>query len=162
VEYPAAFQLVAARNPCPCGFLGHPKRSCECSPAGVRRYRARVSGPLLERIDLRVEVSPLSFDQWAGPESERTAAAAARVAAARAVQAARLGASRATNARMTAAELRRHCRIGGEGGKLLEDAARARALSARSLDRLLKVARTVADLGGARTSGASTWRRRFS
>lgn len=148
-EYPASFQLVAAKNPCPCGWLGHPKRECACGPGQVLRYRARVSGPLLDRLDLRVELSPLPFSDWsgAGPDGEPTEAVRDRVLAARRRTAERLGTGRA-NASMTPAEARRDAALEEAGRRLLERASDRFALSARSLDRALRVARTIADLAG--------------
>ncbi len=149
VEYPADFILVAAQNPCPCGFLGHPTRPCRCGPRAVDAYRRRISGPLLERIDLRIEVSPLPFSDWNadGPcaGAETSAAVRERVSRARRRQAARLGEGR-DNASLGPAELRRHCAFADRGRALLEAAASRWGLSARSLDRILKVARTLADL----------------
>lgn len=149
-QYPAAFQLVAARNPCPCGYLGHPKRDCACGPGQVQRYASRLSGPLLDRIDLRVGLSPLPFEDWAGgagPSGETTASVRARVLEARRLAEGRLGPGRA-NASMTAAEARRDASPDAEGRALLERAAERFALSARSLDRALRVGRTIADLSG--------------
>ena len=149
-EYPASFQLVAARNPCPCGWRGHPARACSCAPGQVARYQGRVSGPLLDRIDLRVDLAPLPFAEWANedpPDAEATVAVRARVLAARGRAEARLGRSRANGA-MTPREVRRHARLSAEPQALLERAARRFQLSARSLDRTLRVARTLADLAG--------------
>ena len=149
-EYPADFQLVAAMNPCPCGYLGHRIHRCECSPAQVQRYKTRVSGPLMDRLDLRVEMSPLSFDEW-DPSRERGAESSAevrkRVMAARALQEERLGRSR-VNSSMAREELRRHCELDAAARGMLETAASRWALSARSLDRIVRVARTIADLAG--------------
>lgn len=149
-EYPADFLLVAAMNPCPCGYLGHPAKRCGCAPREVQRYRAKLSGPLLDRLDLRVEMSPLSFDEWdPGREKngENSATVRKRVLQARLIQASRLGAGR-VNSEMNREELRRHCELDSAAKRILEMATKRWALSARSLDRILRVARTIADLGG--------------
>ncbi|MFA6030619.1 MAG: YifB family Mg chelatase-like AAA ATPase [Elusimicrobiota bacterium] len=148
VLYPSDFTLVAAMNPCPCGYLGHPGRRCECTERDVRRYRGRVSGPLLDRVDLQAELSPVPFAEWegVGPVPESTAEVRGRVLAARAF--ARGRGSRELNARLAGADLREACRVDGDGRLLLEAAARRSALSPRGLDRLLRVARTAADLEG--------------
>ena len=154
VEYPACFTLVAATNPCPCGWRGHPQRACLCTPAAVSRYLSRLSGPLLDRIDVQVEVEALPFADWAGSgrasRGESSADVRARVERARARQRERFaGADFAVNARIPSGELRRHCALDSRGLFLLEGAARKLGLSARSLDRVLRVARTAADLEGA-------------
>ena len=145
VEYPAAFQLIAAMNPCPCGRMGEPAGDCRCTSAQVQRYRGRISAPLLDRLDLHVNmprVAPAEFDaRRAGVPSSDTAAAA--VAAARALQRARQG---GCNARLTDAEVLRWCAPDAAGRRLLESAVERFALSARARARVLKVARTIADL----------------
>lgn len=150
VEYPAQFLLAAAMNPCPCGFLGHPTKHCSCTPPQVLRYRSRISGPLMDRLDLTVEMSPLSFEEW-NPESrlpeESSATVRKRIFRARERQARRLGGNR-TNAGMCRDELRRYCALNRQAKMLLESAAKQWSLSARSLDRILRVARTIADLEG--------------
>ncbi|MBI5200904.1 MAG: ATP-binding protein, partial [Elusimicrobia bacterium] len=157
VEYPARFQLIAARNPCPCGWYGHPGRECSCGPNQVAKYRARVSGPLLDRIDLRVELASLPFEEWAAdapPASEPTSAVRARVLAAREISRKRLGSDRA-NASLKTSELRRHARLDATSRAMLQKAAARFQLSARSLDRALRVARTIADLAGEERIGAA-------
>ena len=151
VTLPCQFLLVAAMNPCPCGYLGDTRRGCRCSPAQVQRYRHRLSGPLLDRIDLHVEAPALSVAELRdGRTGEPSAALRARVEAARARQRERFaGTDVATNARMTPALLRRHCALTSALGDLLQQAMEQLALSARAHDRILKVARTVADLAGA-------------
>src|SRR5438309_2222907 len=151
--FPAAFQLVAAMNPCPCGWLGDPAGACHCTPPLIDRYRARVSGPLLDRIDLHVEVprvpvAMLSEETGAG---EPSAAVRGRVEAARARQRVRL-APRAIplNAHVSGREVRRLCWIGAPGRRLLEAASDRLGLSARAYTRILRVARTIADLAGER------------
>lgn len=152
LTFPARFQLVAAANPCPCGFLGDPRRECRCSPREVARYRARLSGPLLDRIDLQLEVPAVSYRELAAATArENSAVVARRVAAAREVQLARFaGSGHSTNADMTPAQVRRYCGVDREGERMLELAVERLALSARGINRVLKVARTIADLEGAR------------
>lgn len=151
VEYPANFTLVAAMNPCPCGYYNHPTRECTCSPGSVHRYMGRVSGPLLDRIDLHVEVTPVSPSELSAAASgESSAAIRERVVRARAVQAQRFHGAEGvyTNAMMNAAMLREYCRPDAAGAALLERAMERLSLSARAYDRILKVARTIADLAG--------------
>ncbi len=154
VEFPSRFLLVAATNPCPCGFRGHPHRECRCTPPEVTRYLSRLSGPLLDRIDIQVEMAPLDFSQWLGApggsrKAEGSEAVRVRVLKARQIQRDRF-ASRdfAVNVYMSPGELQEHCRLDKGCVALLEAASRKLGLSARSLDRALKVARTVADLAG--------------
>ncbi|WP_027008998.1 YifB family Mg chelatase-like AAA ATPase [Conchiformibius kuhniae] len=145
--FPAAFQLVAAMNPCPCGYLGHPSKPCRCSPESVRRYRDKISGPLLDRIDLTIEVPALSAAELTHTRAgESSAAVAARVAAARQRQNARQG---KTNAALSPAELDGEAAgIGSEARQTLAAVLERLSLSARSYHRILRVARTVADLAG--------------
>jgi magnesium chelatase family protein len=148
LEFPARFQLVAAMNPCPCGFLGHPVRPCRCSPSQIRRYRSRISGPLLDRFDLHVHVPPVDTDELSRMRpGEPTAKVASRVATARSRQYARLGEGR-VNARMQTEELERHARPDAEGKQVLDAAMERFALSARGYHRVLRVARTIADMEG--------------
>ncbi|HVN77128.1 MAG TPA: YifB family Mg chelatase-like AAA ATPase [Thermoanaerobaculaceae bacterium] len=151
LAYPARFQLAAAANPCPCGHLGDPRRECRCTPIEVRRYRARLSGPLLDRIDIQLEVPSVPYrDLSQVGAGERSEAVRARVMAARERQAGRLAATgRHANAELSPVEVRRWCAPDGEGGRLLELAMSKLALSARAAHRILRVARTVADLDGA-------------
>jgi magnesium chelatase family protein len=141
--------LVAAMNPCPCGYLGDPKHECRCSPAQIQRYRARVSGPLLDRIDLHVEAPALSITELrADTGGEPSARIRERVETARQLQLIRFRGTRLTcNARMPPSLLRRHCAIDRAMGDLLQRAMEELSLSARAYDRILKVARTIADLG---------------
>jgi len=147
VQYPAAFQLVGAMNPCPCGRLGDVAGLCRCTPAQVQHYRARISGPLLDRLDLHVEVprvAPEDFD--AAPHRGYTSAAAApRIARARDVQLARQG---VCNARLGDAGVQRWCAPDEAGARLLERAMRRLGLTGRARQRLLRVARSIADLEG--------------
>ena len=147
-DFPARFALLAAMNPCPCGHLGDPRGSCRCAPPLVERYRARVSGPLLDRIDLHVEVPALSLRELKGPPSEPSAAVAERVGAARRRQLERFSASNPSpiNAAMSPEDLRRHCVLDADARRLLDAAFERLSLSARAVTRILKVARTIADL----------------
>jgi magnesium chelatase family protein len=151
LTYPSRFMLVAAMNPCPCGHHGDSQRRCTCAPQAVQRYLGRVSGPLLDRIDLHVEVPAVRYrdlaDKRAGEPSELIRA---RVARAREVQRARFGdrAEVHANAHMTARDLRDHCRISEGGDALLRTAITRLGLSARAYHRVLKIARTIADLDG--------------
>ncbi len=135
-------------NPCPCGYLGDPKHECRCSPSQIQRYRARISGPLLDRIDIHVEAPALSLTELRSDRAaESSAVMRERIEAARQTQRARFRGSRiAANARMTPAQLKRFCAIDASLGDLLQQAMEQLALSARAYDRILKVARTIADL----------------
>lgn len=148
IDYPAGFMLVAAMNPCPCGYFNHPEKECTCAPGTVQRYMNKVSGPLLDRIDLHIEVTPVSFDELAYEiPTESSAEIRERVVGARLLQTARYGASDThCNAQMQRRELLKHCDIGSEGKRLLKNAMEKLGLSARAYDRILKVARTIADL----------------
>ena len=150
VTLPCSFMLVAAMNPCPCGYLGDPRHKCRCSPSQIQRYRARISGPLLDRIDLHIEAPALSINELRQEKpAESSAAIRARVQAARERQLTRFAGSRTTaNARMTHAQIRAHCVIDSTLGDLLQQAMEQLSLSARAYDRILKVARTIADLAG--------------
>jgi magnesium chelatase family protein len=152
--FPADFLLVAAMNPCPCGFLGDAKRACKCSPVTVDKYLGRLSGPLLDRIDLHVEVPAVPFaDLTAAADGTTSAAMRARVLAARAVQRDRFGGP-GLNGRMTGRLLRKHCVLDADAAGLLKAAMDDLGLSARAHDRILRVARTVADLGASDRVGA--------
>ena len=145
-EYPARFQFIAAMNPCPCGWLGHPSARCGCTPDQVMRYRSRVSGPLLDRIDLHVEVPSLpQADLEVATPGESSGVVRARVAKAHATQLERQGVA---NAQLAGGDLERHARPDEGGRKLLRDAGTRLALSARGHHRVLRVARTIADLEG--------------
>lgn len=150
LTYPSRFMLVAAMNPCPCGYLGDPGHACSCTPIAIKRYRSRISGPLLDRIDLHVEVPAVAYrDLSDSRESESSAAIAARVTAARELQQERFKGSRVhCNAQMNARLIKKHCELDTEGHRILELAGEKLGLSARSYSRILKVARTVADLDG--------------
>ena len=145
-EFPADFQLIAAMNPCPCGHHGDPRGRCRCSPDQVARYRARLSGPLLDRIDLQIEVPALAPEALQGaPDGEPSAAVRARVVAARERQLRRQG---KPNARLEPREIDVHCRPDDGGAALLRNAAARLDLSARAYHRVLRVARSIADLAG--------------
>lgn len=148
VDYPAAFMLVAAMNPCPCGYYNHPEKECVCAPGTVQRYLNKISGPLLDRIDLHVEVTPVSFNELAYEQAgEDSTSIRDRVIQARLIQQARYQDSEThCNAQMTRSELLSHCAISEEGRTLLKNAMDRLGLSARAYDRILKVARTIADL----------------
>jgi magnesium chelatase family protein len=148
LTYPASFMLVAAMNPCPCGYLADPQHDCTCTPIMVQRYRTRLSGPLLDRIDLHVEVPRVPHRDLTDPrDGESSAAVRARVEAARQIQRERLGRYGIhANARMHSRHIRRFCTVDQEGQRLLEMVTDRLGLSARTYTRILKVARTIADL----------------
>lgn len=150
LTYPARVMLVAAMNPCPCGYLGDPSHACSCTPIAIRRYRSRISGPLLDRIDLHVEVPAVAYRDFSGSQqAESSAAIADRVLRVRRVQQQRFeGTNAHCNAQMNARLIKKHCELDGEGHRMLELAGEKLGFSARSYSRILKVARTVADLGG--------------
>ena len=151
LRFPADFMLVAAMNPCPCGFYGDPTRECRCTPAIIQRYLGKISGPLLDRIDIQIEVPAVPYKELrAGEIAESSADMRARAVRARETQHAR-GYS---NARMPTRMIRKQCALDETGERTLEMAMRRMSLSARAHDRILKVARTVADLDGAETVGA--------
>ena len=150
VEYPADFMLIAAMNPCPCGYYGHPSRECVCSQSAVYQYMNRISGPVLDRIDLHVHVSPLSFSELYGERPEESSATIRlRVVAARATQQARFaGLPIHCNASMGSKQIRAFCPLPAESATMLRRAMERMHLSARAYDRIVKVARTIADLAG--------------
>jgi len=151
LTYPARFTLVAAMNPCPCGYQGDTSRACRCDPPTIERYLARVSGPLLDRIDLQLRVPAVRASDLAGdPVEEPSTTIRARVEAARAIQRDRFAGTPGVhaNAQMGPRELRRSCRLSAAGEELLRNAMGRLSLSARAFHRILKVARTVADLAG--------------
>lgn len=151
VEYPASFMLVAAMNPCPCGHYGDANHACSCTPAAIHRYLGRISGPLLDRIDLQVDIQAVPISELQKKEQgEPSAAIRQRVIAARAIQAERFkdAAGIYCNAQMSSRMLRTYCKINEQQEKLLELAMTKLGLSARAYDRIFKVARTIADLEG--------------
>ncbi len=152
VTYPSRFMLVCAMNPCKCGWYGHPSGRCACTEQAVRRYLSRLSGPMLDRIDICVDVPSLDYDELSGntPPAVSSADIRARVNAARAVQTARYGPDGpACNAQMGPRELRTHCRLDQDCQQLIRGAYDRLGLTARGYDRILRVARTIADLDGA-------------
>ena len=150
VEYPANFTLIAAMNPCPCGYYNHPTKECTCPPSAVRRYVSRISGPLLDRIDIHVEVTPVSVEELGSAErGEPSAAIRERVVRARNIQSGRFaGLGIHSNAMMNSAMIREFCALDRDSAALLERAINRLGLSARAYDRIIRVARTIADLAG--------------
>ncbi|MCB9288240.1 MAG: YifB family Mg chelatase-like AAA ATPase [Lewinellaceae bacterium] len=152
VDYPAGFMLIASMNPCPCGYYNHPDKDCVCAPGQIKHYLNKISGPLLDRIDLHVEVTPVSYERLTGSEmpSETSADIAARVARAREMQEARFkdNPNIFNNAQMPSRMVREVCQVNQAGLMLVKKAMEKLQLSARAYDRILKVARTAADLGG--------------
>jgi magnesium chelatase family protein len=149
VDYPASFMLVASMNPCPCGFHNHPEKECMCSPGMVQKYLNRISGPLLDRIDIHIEVVPVKYDKLSDSgKVEKSVVVRERVIRAREIQAKRFAAIKGIycNAQMSSSMQRRYCQLDDAGGRLLKTAMELRGLSARAYDRILKVARTIADL----------------
>lgn len=153
VDFPANFMLIASMNPCPCGYYNHPTKECVCAPGAVQRYLNRVSGPLLDRIDLHIEVTPVPFEEMtAKRNTEKSTAIQARVIQAREVQQTRFKDHEGiyTNAMMTSSMVKAHCGISQLGQNLLKVAMERLGLSARAYDRILKVSRTIADLAGSK------------
>ncbi|MDE6188807.1 MAG: YifB family Mg chelatase-like AAA ATPase [Clostridia bacterium] len=150
LEYPARFMLVASMNPCPCGNLGSKSKECKCSPSEIHRYVSKLSGPLLDRIDLQVEVDGISYEEFSdAAPSESSASVRARVEKARGIQRARYASSTTkTNDEMTNAEVRKYCKLDSVGEALLKNGFTRLNLTARASSRVLKVARTIADLDG--------------
>ena len=149
VDFPASFMLIASMNPCPCGFYNHPEKTCNCPPGAVSKYLNRISGPLLDRIDLHVEVTPVTFSALASKETiESSANIRDRVMAARSIQANRYKGKTGiyANAQIGSKEMKEICQLNEAGQRLLKNAMEKLSLSARAYDRILKVARTVADL----------------
>jgi magnesium chelatase family protein len=156
LSFPARFMLAAAMNPCPCGFASDRSGRCQCTQPMIQRYMSKVSGPLLDRIDIHIEVPAVEYKELrGGAAAEGSAAIRERVLAARERQAARFGSTRSkghavfANAQMGTAQIRQHCELGADAERMLERAMGAHGLSARAHDRILKVARTIADLEGA-------------
>ena len=152
VNFPARFMLAAAMNPCPCGFFGDGTRECHCSPVQIQRYVSKISGPLLDRIDIHIEVPAVKYKELRGnTEVESSASVRARVLRARQIQCVRYRGEKKlyANSQMPPKLIRKHCAISAEGEKLLESAIQRLGLSARAHDRILKVSRTIADLEGA-------------
>ncbi len=149
VDYPAGFMLVASMNPCPCGYYNHPTKECTCAPGAVSKYLGRISGPLLDRIDIQVEILPVPFEKLSGmSDGESSAAIRERVVKARAIQAERYADVHDVhcNAQMNSRQITRWCRLSDESMTILRRAMTKYDMSARAYDRILKVARTIADL----------------
>ena len=147
--YPASVMLIASMNPCPCGFHNHPVRECTCAPGMVQRYMSRISGPLLDRIDIHIEVVPVDYQKLSvTAQTESSSVIRQRVVEARKIKTERFAGSDGihSNAQMTPAMIRRHCHLDDAGGRLLRAAMEKRGMSARAYDRILKVSRTIADL----------------
>lgn len=158
VNYPAGFMLVASMNPCPCGYYNHPEKECTCAPGAVKKYLSRISGPLLDRIDLHVEVTPVPFKDLALQTSGETSAQIReRVVKAREIQQQRFAQSPEIhcNAQMTSSKIRTYCVLDEASMTLLKKAMEKLGLSARAYDRILKVSRTIADLAGEESIQAS-------
>ena len=151
VNYPASFMLVASMNPCPCGYFNHPEKECICAPGVVQKYLSKISGPLLDRIDLHVEVTPVNFNELASERlSEKSRVIRERVTLARNIQITRFEENEDVfcNAQMSPNMVRKICKISDGGQALLKQAMEKLGLSARAYDRILKVSRTIADLAG--------------
>jgi magnesium chelatase family protein len=151
VDYPAGFMLVASMNPCPCGFYNHPEKECVCAPGVVQKYLSKISGPLLDRIDIHIEVTPVAFDELSSyRKSEPSANVRERVIKARGIQEERYRAipGMHNNAQMSSRMIHEYCAIDQSGQLLLKNAMQKLNLSARAYDRILKVSRTIADLSG--------------
>lgn len=154
VDYPAGFMLVAAMNPCPCGYFNHPERECTCNSHEVQRYLNKVSGPLLDRIDLHIDVTPVNYDELADDmPQEKSESIRERVLSARRMQhkrTERLPEHQRfhANAEMNSKKIRTYCKLNEQGAELLKQAMNKLGLSARAYDKILKVGRTIADLEG--------------
>jgi magnesium chelatase family protein len=149
VEYPASFMLVAAMNPCPCGYYNHPKVECQCGSGNVQKYINKISGPLFDRIDIHVEVIPVPFKDLSDARpSEKSELVRERVTASRVIQEKRFEGMKGIycNAQMSAKVLRKFCHLDDTGHHILKNAMEKLGLSARAFDRILKVSRTIADL----------------
>lgn len=154
VDYPAGFMLVASMNPCPCGYYNHPTKNCTCAPGAVQKYVNRISGPLLDRIDIQVEILPVPFDELSSRSAgERSKQIRRRVVQAREIQAARFAGEEAVhcNAQMNPRQIEAHCSLSAECTAILRSAMTKYDMSARAYDRILKVARTIADLDASTT-----------
>jgi magnesium chelatase family protein len=158
IEYPASFMLVASMNPCPCGYYNHPERECECLPGDVQRYLSRISGPLLDRIDIHIEVTPVPYQDLQSVliDCEPSDSIRERVVQARSIQQSRYKKFPTihNNAQITPTLMQLHCRLDPAGSSLMKNAMEKLGLSARAYDRILKVARTIADLDGSASIGS--------
>ena len=153
VEYPAGFMLVASMNPCPCGYYNDPNHECTCAPGVVQRYLSRISGPLLDRIDMHIEIVPVPFEKLSdNAVVESSATIRQRVIAARRIQSSRFKNEKGVycNAQMSSKMIRKYCVLDSASSQLLGKAMVKYNLSARAYDRILKLSRTIADLEGAK------------
>ena len=158
ITYPCSFMFVASMNPCPCGYYNHPTKACVCTPGQIHRYLHKISGPLLDRIDLQIEITPLSFDELARTApGESSAEIRERVVRARRIQEMRYSSCPGVhcNAQMTSRLLREYAALDGTCTEMLRQAMTRLQLSARAYDRILRVARTIADLEGSDRIGMS-------
>jgi magnesium chelatase family protein len=149
LDFPASFMLIASMNPCPCGFFNHPEKECSCPPGAAQKYLNKISGPLLDRIDLHVEVTPVAFSELSSARHfEKSETIRERVVGARIIQSSRFGEDSGiyANAQMSSRLLKEVCRIDAPSRQLLKTAMEKLNLSARAYDRILKVSRTIADL----------------
>ena len=152
LTFPARFMLMASMNPCPCGFYNHPKKECHCSPSSIQKYMHKISGPLLDRIDLHIEVVPVLYEELRTQiPTENSETIAIRVKKARSIQSVRFLSDSGiyTNAQMNGNQLKKYCRLSEQGETLLKNAMEKFQLSARAFDRILKVSRSIADLDNA-------------
>jgi magnesium chelatase family protein len=152
VDYPASFMLIASMNPCPCGYYNHPEKDCTCMSGSVKRYINKISGPLLDRIDIHIEVVPVPFRELsANKVNEDSSTVRERVIKARKTQDNRYAKSKGIycNAQITSKQIKTYCQLTDAGQALLKNAMEKLSLSARAYDRILKVARTIADIEGA-------------
>jgi len=149
ITYPCDFMLVCAMNPCRCGYLGHPTKQCSCSDASVSKYLSKISGPLLDRIDLHLDVAPVAYEALSSKEAaESSKRVLERVNEARRIQKERYGKDGQFNGRLSAAQIREYCRLGEKENEIMKNAFEKLSLSARAHDKILRVARTIADLDG--------------
>ncbi len=154
VEYPASLMLVSSMNPCPCGYYNHPTRECTCTPGRIQNYLSKISGPLLDRIDIHMEVVPVEFDKLSSePPGENSAAVRERVIKARGIQSERFNKNKHifSNAQMSSKIMQKYCAVDQTANMLLKSAMEKLDLSARAYDRILKVARTIADMAESET-----------
>lgn len=150
-EFPANFMLVGAMNPCPCGHFGDKTKNCTCTVSAINRYQGKISGPLLDRIDIFINVQPLTYDEFRGKKGEKSASIRERVRKAREIQMKRFeGYGIYTNSRMTPRMIKEFCKLSPEAENLLRMASNSMGISARGISRILKVARTIADLEGSK------------
>ena len=156
VTFPCSFMLVGAMNPCRCGYFGHPTRKCTCKPLDVKRYISRISGPMLDRIDIQIELPSLSYSEISDntESAERSETVRERVIAAREFARARMGDAYPNNASLDPAGIRKYCKADEDAMELLRVAYDSMGLSARGYDRIMRVARTIADLDRSEIIGA--------